>query len=100
SSSLERLAPQLEGYAQRESELLEQMASARAAVCLANNGVDIASSAFPLPNRNLAEATAAEEQALAARNELRHQLREVLPGVNRRLELGIGLALANIGEES
>jgi hypothetical protein len=46
---------------------------------------------------DLEKAATTEAESLAARQELRHSLREVMPTLNRRLELAVGLALANVG---
>ena len=53
---------------------------------------------FSLPKLNLEEAAAAEADALAERQKLRHSLREVTPALSRRLELGLRLALANVSD--
>jgi Zn-dependent protease with chaperone function len=98
ASGVQQIAPQLVGFAQQDDELLDQRTSAGAAHCLLNNGFALPAGTFSLPRMNLGEAAAAEEDAIAARKELRHSLREVMPMLNRRLELAISLALANVGE--
>jgi Zn-dependent protease with chaperone function len=92
--------PQLEGFAAQDAELLDQLTSASAAHLLLNNGHGLPAGTFSLPKLNLKEAAAAEAEALAERQKLRHSLREVTPALNRRLELGLRLALANVGESS
>ena len=99
-SSLPHLAPQIEGLAQKDAALLDQLTSARTAHILLNNGYALPAGAFSLPKTILESAAAAEAEAIAARRTLRHSLREVLPTLNRRLELAIGLALANVGESA
>jgi Zn-dependent protease with chaperone function len=98
TAGLQQIAGQLEGFAQRDVEFLDQLVSARAAHCLLNNGFGLTAGTFSLPKMNLESAAAAEAEALAARQELRHSLREVMPTLNRRLELGLRLTLANVGE--
>ena len=97
-ASLQQIAPQLENYAQQDEELLGQLVSARAAHCLLNNGFGLSEGTLSLPKMNLESAAAAEANALAARQELRHSLREVMPSLKRRLELGVALALSNVVE--
>ena len=97
-SSLQQIAPQLEGFAQQDVELLEQLTSTRAAHILLNNGYGLSAGTFSLPKMNLHEAATAEAGVLEARQELRRSLREVLPTLNRRLELGIGLSLTDVSE--
>src|SRR6185437_509193 len=50
------------------------------------------------PKMDLETAAAAEAEAVTARQNLRHSLREVVPSLKRRLELGLRLAMANVGE--
>jgi Zn-dependent protease with chaperone function len=95
---LKQIAPQLESYAQQDEKLVHELSSARAAHCLLNNGFGLSEGTWGLPKMNLESAAAAEANAVAARQELRHSLREVIPSLIRRLELGIGLALANVAE--
>lgn len=97
ASGLQQIAAQLAGFAQQDAELLDQQTAAGAAHCLLSNGFALPAGTFSLPRMNLQEAAAAEEEAISARKELRHSLREVVPTLNRRLELAIGLALANVG---
>ena len=97
ASGLQQIAPQLAGFAQQDADLLDQFTSARAAYCLLNNGYGLPTGTFSLPKMNLEKAATAEAESLAARQELRHSLREVMPTLNRRLELAVGLALANVG---
>ena len=99
-SSLQQIAPQLTDFAQQDADLLDQRAAAGAAHCLLNNGFALPAGTFSLPRMNLEEAATAEVEAIAARKELRHSLREVVPMLHRRLELAIGLALANVGESA
>src|SRR5215469_15938541 len=77
-SGLEQIAPQLEDFANQDAELLDQLTSARAAHVLLNNGFGLSAGTFSLPKLTLEGAAAAESQALAARQELRHSLREVV----------------------
>jgi len=99
-SGLGQIAPQLESFANQDTELLDQLTSARAAHILLNNGFGLPAGTFSLPKLTLEGAAAAEAQVLADRQELRHSLREVAPALNRRLELGLCLALANAGESA
>jgi hypothetical protein len=96
ASSLQQIAPQLAGFAQQDTDLLDQQTAAGAAHCLLSNGFALPAGTFSLPRMNPQEAAATEAEAIAARKELRHSLREVVPTLNRRLELAVGLALANI----
>lgn len=98
AAGLEQIAPQLESFAQQDTELLDQLTSARAAHILLNNGFGFSAGTLSLPKLTLEGAAATETQALGARQELRHSLREVAPALCRRLELGLCLALANAGE--
>ena len=98
AASLEQITPQLAGFAQQDIEFLDRLTSARAAHCLLNNGFGLPAGTFSFPKLNLETAAAAEGEALAAREELRHSLREVMPTLNRRLDLAVGLALANVGD--
>jgi Zn-dependent protease with chaperone function len=99
-SSLRHIAPQVEGFSDQDEDLLDQLISKRAAHILLNNGFALPADTFSLPKMNLAAAATAETEAAAARRQLRHSLREVMPTLNRRLQLGIGLALAKVGESS
>ncbi|HEY1490691.1 MAG TPA: hypothetical protein VGF90_06595, partial [Verrucomicrobiae bacterium] len=98
--SLKQIAPQLEGFAKQDEELLDRLSSARAAHLLLNNGFGLSEGTLGLPKMNLDSAAAAEAEAIAAREQLRRSLREVIPTLNRRLALGVGLALANVGESA
>lgn len=98
AAGLERIAPQLDSFVRQDTELLDQLTSARAAHILLNNGFGLSAGTFSLPRLTLEGAADVETEALAARQELRHTLREVAPALNRRLELGLSLALANAGE--
>jgi hypothetical protein len=99
-SSLKHIAPQVEGFPQQDMELLDQLTSTRAAHVLLNNGFALPADTFSLPKMNLDAAATAEAEAVAARQQLRHSLREVMPTLNRRLQLAIGLALANVNESA
>jgi len=94
--SLKQIAPQLEGFAQQDEDLSERLACARAAHILLNNGFGLSEGTLGLPKMNLESAAITETDAVAARQELRRSLREVIPILNRRLELGVSLALANV----
>jgi Zn-dependent protease with chaperone function len=98
AAGLQQIVPQLEGFAAQDSELLDQLTSASAAHLLLNNGYGLPAGTFSLPKLNLEEAAAAEADALAERQKLRHSLREVTPALSRRLELGLRLALANVSD--
>lgn len=98
AAAVQQIVPQVEGLPAEDARLLEGLTSARAAHRLLNNGFGFMPGTFSLPQENLTGAAAAEEEALAARQELRHSLREVLPVVSRRLELALSLVLANVGE--
>jgi hypothetical protein len=100
TASLKQIAPQLEGYAKQDAELLDRLISVRAAHILLNNGFGLSEGALSLPKMNLETAAIAEADAIAAREELRHSLREVAPILTRRLQLGIGLALAHVGDSA
>ena len=98
AASLQQIAPQLAAFAQQDAEFSEQLASVRAAHCLLNNGFDVSEGMLSLPKMDLETAAAAEAEAVTARQNLRHSLREVVPSLKRRLELGLRLAMANVGE--
>lgn len=100
ATGLKQIEPQLEGFATQDAELLDEFTSASAAHLLLNNGYGLPAETFSLPKLNLQEAAAAETDALAERQKLRHSLREVTPALNRRLELGLRLTLANVGDSS
>ena len=100
TSSLKQIAPQLEGFAEQDAELLDRLISVHAAHILLNNGYGLTEGALSLPKMNLETAAVAEGEAITARQELRHSLREIVPILTRRLQLGIGLALANVGESA
>jgi Zn-dependent protease with chaperone function len=99
-SRLKHIAPQVEGFADQDLELVDQLGSKRAAHVLLNNGFALPAGTFSLPKMNLEAAAAAEAEAAATRQQLRHSLREVLPTLNRRLQLAIALALANVGDSA
>jgi Zn-dependent protease with chaperone function len=99
-SRLGRIAPQVEGFAKQDVDLLDRLTSTRAAHLLLNNGFALPAGTFSLPKLTLDAAAAAEAEAMTARQQLRHSLREVLPSLTRRLDLAIGLALANVGESA
>jgi len=98
--SLKQIAPQLEGFAQQDQELMERLACVRAAHILLNNGFGLSEGTLGLPKMNLESAAVMETDAVNARQELRRPLREVIPILNRRLQLGVSLALANVGENA
>jgi hypothetical protein len=96
--SVKQIAPQLEGFAKQDEELVDRLTSARAAHLLLNHGFGLSEGTLGLPKMNLESAAAAEADAITAREQLRRSLREVIPTLNRRLGLAVGLALANVGE--
>jgi Zn-dependent protease with chaperone function len=100
AAGLQQIEPQIEGFAAQDAELLDQLTSASAAHLLLNNGYGLPAGTFSLPRLNLEEAAAAEAEALAARQKLRHSLREVTPALNRRLELGLRVALTNVDDSA
>lgn len=97
---LKQIAGQLQGFAHQDTELLDRLTSVRAAHVLLNNGFGLPEGTFSMPKLNLEAAAAAETEAIEERQKLRHSLREVVSALSRRLELGLRLALANVGESS
>jgi hypothetical protein len=97
-SSLKQIAPQLKGYVRHDEELLDKVTSARAAHVLLSNGSTVPEGTFGMPRINVDGAATAEAEAGAARQGLKHSLREVVPTLHRRLALGVSLTLANVGD--
>jgi hypothetical protein len=100
ASGLQQIGPQLEGFAGQDNEWLDRLTSARAAHILLNNGFGLPAGTFSFPKLDLESAAAAEAEALAERQKLRHALREVAPALSRRLELGLRLALGNFAGDA
>jgi hypothetical protein len=97
SSGLQQIAKQLADFAQEYAALSDQLASARAAQCLLKHGVVLPPGHFGLSATTVEQTTASEAQIIASQEALRHSLREIIPALQRRLELGLALALANVG---
>jgi Zn-dependent protease with chaperone function len=97
SAGLEPIAKQLEEFAQEHATLLDQLASIRAVQCLLINEVALPSGHFGFDATTVEAAATLEAGIIASRESLRHSLREIIPVLRRRFELGLALALANAG---
>ena len=98
SSGLQQISKQLADFAQEYAALSDQLTSARAAQCLLKHGVVLPPGRLGVPATTAEEASALEAETVASQEALRHSLREIIPVLQRRLELGLALALANVGD--
>ncbi len=97
-SGLQQIAKQLADFSQEHAALSDQLASARAVQCLLKHGVVPPPDIFGLQATTVEQTTASEAEKIASQEALRHSLREIIPALQRRLELGLSLALANVGD--
>jgi len=100
TGSLQDIRAQLEPIAAQYHAATERMLQARTAAHLLQSGVHITAEAFGLNEASVAEAQAAESEAVAMRTSLQHSVREVGAALQRRLQLGLALRLANAGDQN
>lgn len=98
TAGLRELADQLAGIGAQHEQATRQLIQARAAVRLLEAHVPILATEFSLSVATLEVAQEGEAEALATRDSLRHSVREVGVALQRRLQLGLSIALANRGE--
>lgn len=95
TAGLRQAADQLASLAEQHQRAAEQLIQARAAICLLTARVPIPAEEFGLPEVTLESAQELEAEALAARDSLRHAVREAGAALQRRLQLGLALRLAD-----
>src|SRR6202142_3105395 len=98
TSGLQQLAKELAEFSQEHAVLADQLASARTTHCLVSHGVVPPPGKVALSHVTVEQSALAESQVIASQEGLRHSLREIIPVMQRRLDLGLALALANLGD--
>jgi Zn-dependent protease with chaperone function len=97
ASSLCGVADQLAAIGQQYQQATEQLLQARAAQRLIEARVPFKADEFGLTTATLESAQEREAEALASRDSLRHSVREVSAALQRRLQLGLAVKLADGG---
>src|SRR5581483_1244742 len=92
------VADQLGPMASQYSDAARKLVHARAALRLLEAHATVNAEDFNLTDGTVDAARAAEAEALALREELRHSVREIGEALQRRLQLALGLRLADRGE--
>jgi Zn-dependent protease with chaperone function len=98
SSSLQQVAEQLIPIASQYAEASRKRIQARAALRLLEARVPMRPEAFGLTETTVDAARTAEAESAATQDALRHSVHEVAAALNRRLQLGLSLRLADRGE--
>jgi len=98
SSGLQGIAGQLAPIAEQYKDISLKLVNARAALRLLHAGVAIQSDAFGLAEPTVQSVQAAEAEAVASRDALRHSLREISTALNRRMQLALAIRLSDKGE--
>ena len=93
SASLQQISSQLAPIAEQYTNASRKLIQSRAARRLLDSGVPIQSEAFGLGSATPESVQAAETEAAAARDDLRHSLREVAAALNRRMRLALSVGL-------
>ncbi|HEV2436869.1 MAG TPA: M48 family metallopeptidase [Verrucomicrobiae bacterium] len=95
SASLRQISARLAPIAEQYTDASRKLIQARAAQRLLDAGVPIQPDAFGLGDATPESAQAAETEAAAGRDDLRHSLREVAAALNRRMQLGLAIGLCD-----
>ena len=98
SAGLQQVEGQLAGLATQYHEATNRLIQSRAAAGLIQASVPMPAASFDLPEMTLEAARAAESEALATRDALRHSVHEVGAALQRRLQLALSLKLSDRGE--
>ena len=98
SSGLQQVTEQLGGIGDQYRQASEQLVQARAALRLIEARVPIKAGDFNLSEATVEAAQQREAEAIATRDSLRHSVREVSAALQRRLQLGVAVKLADGGE--
>ena len=97
ASSLRDIADQLAAIGQQYQQATGQLLQARATQRLIEARVPFKADEFGLTTATLESAQEREAEALASRDSLRHSVREVSAALQRRLQLGLAVRLADGG---
>ncbi len=100
AAGLQQVEGQLAGLATQYHDATNRLIQSRAAASLIQASVPMPASSFDLPEMTLDAAHAAESEALATREALRHSVHEVGTALQRRLQLALSLKLSDRGELS
>lgn len=95
SASLQQVSGQLAPIVEQYTDASQKLTQARAARRLLDAGVSIQPEAFGLGGATVELAQVAETETAAARDHLRHSLREVVAALNRRIQLGLSISLSD-----
>jgi hypothetical protein len=98
SANLRQVAGQLAPIASQYADASKKLLQARAALRLLSAGVAIPPEQYALAEASADLARAAETEALATHDALRHSLHEVGEALTRRLQLALSLRLSDRGE--
>lgn len=98
TGGLQEVRGQIEPIAAQYHAATEQLLQARTAAQLLAAGVPLAAEVYGLSEASVAAAQAFESEAVATRTALRHSVHEIGAALQRRLQLGLSLRLANAGE--
>ena len=98
STGLQQVAGQLAPVASQYTDASQKLIKARAALRLLDASVSIQPEVFGLASATAESARAAEAEAAATRDALRHSLREVATALNRRMQLALSIRLSASGE--
>ena len=98
STGLQQVAGQLAPVASQYTDASQKLIKARAALRLLDASVSIQPEVFGLASATAESARAAEAEAAATRDALRHLLREVAAALNRRMQLALSIRLSASGE--
>jgi Zn-dependent protease with chaperone function len=98
SAGLQQITGQLAPMAEQYKEVSLKLLNARAALRLLEAGVPIQPDAFGLADATATAAQVAETEAAAAREALRHSLREISTALDRRIQLALAIRLSDKGE--
>jgi Zn-dependent protease with chaperone function len=98
SSGLRQVVEQLAAIAGQYGQASEQLTQSLAAIRLLEARVPIKADEFGLAEAKLEIARDRAAESLSARESLRHSVHEVGAALQRRLQLGLALKLASLGE--
>jgi Zn-dependent protease with chaperone function len=100
TAGLAQIAGQVAPMAEQFTDASRKLIQARAARRLLDAGVPIQADAFGLADATVDSAQAAEAEAAAARDGLRHSLHEVAAALNRRMQLALAVGLSDAEKTS
>lgn len=98
TGGLQEIRSQLEPIAAQYLAATDRLLQARAVNSLLQAGVVVTPETFGLAVADLAAVPAIEAEAAATRTALKHSVHEVGAALQRRLQLGLSLCLANTGD--